>query len=97
MSAGHIVNKDIALSFYLASSFIIFVYDCDYKFRKLQAQSDHVSLLLVFIGVFTNEGTTCTIMSQKAGVHSLEGFSVIGSGIYLRGTREPCQDTTLPK
>ncbi|KAG1856125.1 hypothetical protein F4604DRAFT_1798866 [Suillus subluteus] len=33
---------------------------------------------------------------RKPGVHSLEGFSAIGSGIYLRDTREQCQDTTLP-
>ncbi|KAG2064923.1 hypothetical protein BDR04DRAFT_1109353 [Suillus decipiens] len=38
-------------------------------------------------------------MSRKpalAGAHSLEGFSAIGTGIYLRRTREQCQDTTLP-
>lgn len=35
-------------------------------------------------------------MSQKPGVHSLEGFSAIGTGIYLRDTHEQCQDTTLP-
>ncbi|KAG2369325.1 hypothetical protein BDR07DRAFT_1604636 [Suillus spraguei] len=35
-------------------------------------------------------------MPQQAGAHSLEGFSAIGTGIYLRGSREQCQDTTLP-
>ncbi|KAG0701231.1 hypothetical protein DFH29DRAFT_577235 [Suillus ampliporus] len=33
-------------------------------------------------------------MSSTPRVHSLEGFSAIGTGIYLRDTREQCQDTT---
>ncbi|KAG2061095.1 hypothetical protein BDR06DRAFT_947613 [Suillus hirtellus] len=36
------------------------------------------------------------LVSQKPGVRSLEGFSTIGTGIYLRSTGEQCQDTTLP-
>ncbi|KAG1736528.1 hypothetical protein EDB19DRAFT_1896032 [Suillus lakei] len=35
-------------------------------------------------------------MSSTPGVHSLEGFSTIGTGIYLRDVREQCQDTTSP-
>ncbi|KAG2132951.1 hypothetical protein DEU56DRAFT_421830 [Suillus clintonianus] len=35
-------------------------------------------------------------MSLTPGTQSLEGFSAIGTGIYLRDIREQCQDTTSP-
>jgi hypothetical protein len=37
---------------------------------------------------------TSTIMSQKPVIHSLEGFGVIGNGMYVWDTREQCQNTT---
>ncbi|KAG0708697.1 hypothetical protein DFH29DRAFT_891629 [Suillus ampliporus] len=37
-----------------------------------------------------------TSTSPTPRVHSLEGFSAIGTGIYLRDIRENCHDTTSP-
>ncbi|KAG1739107.1 uncharacterized protein EDB91DRAFT_1284911 [Suillus paluster] len=37
-----------------------------------------------------------TSTSPTPGAHSLEGFSAIGTGVYLQDIREKCQDTTSP-
>jgi hypothetical protein len=48
-----------------------------------------------FIGVLPMEYVpTSIIMSQKPVIHSLEGFSVIGNGVYVWDTHEQYQNTT---